>query len=249
MLKPNEGKKLEIDVYEKSYNRFPIRTEVFKNGDPYVQKICEYVCTFLKDPNQIIAKKNTNWVIIISEKIIAISQGRSYLLTDIKPRKLAYLLSKYVKKTPHGIGLGSAYTMELALREVGELRIIFAAIISVISKFLGFSGVFYLIAGREVACIDGPTHYSLYPSNVSAKLGPKNPNKVCEEIYENLKKELHPDLFMKLKGVVIIDANDLGRVVLGIKSEYKTRFFEQVMRDNPMGQGVEQTPIVIAVEK
>lgn len=48
--------------------------------------------------------------------------------------KLAYKLSAHVTKTPHGIGLGMPETMEMALREVGSLRILFAAAISVIGK-------------------------------------------------------------------------------------------------------------------
>jgi asparagine synthase (glutamine-hydrolysing) len=48
--------------------------------------------------------------------------------------------------------------------------------------------------------------------------------------------------------VCIIDSNDLGRNVLGNSSAKPDSFFESLMRDNPMGQGREQTPIIIATE-
>lgn len=248
MFKPNIGKKLEIEVNNALYCRYPLKTNVFKNGDNYVSKIGDYSVGAM---SKLFVENNKipDIYVIISEKIVAISQGRSFFIKDIKPRKLAVFLSKYVKKTPHGIGLGSKYTMELALREVGVFKIIIASMVSAMTKIFGISGVFYHIAGREAASIDGPTEYSLYPSNVSAKLGPKNPDKVCNDIYKYICKKAPEFLSEKLKGVVVIDANDLGRVVLGNKSNQKNAFFEEVMQDNPMGQGSEQTPIVIAFEK
>ena len=55
-------------------------------------------------------------------------------MKDIHPRRLAVLLSRFVTKTPHGIGLGIPETMEMALRGCGTLRILFAAFIGAIGK-------------------------------------------------------------------------------------------------------------------
>lgn len=239
-LKPNPGKKLEIDVEGKTYIRYPIKTDVFKSGDDYATKIAGIVekaivqCPMTDD-------QRPNWYVIVSEKIVAISQGRSYLIKDIKPSWYATTLSKYVRKTPYGIGLGSPWTMQLAIQEVGFLRILLAAFASIITKPFGLRGVFYHVAGREAAAIDGPTEYSLYPSNVSAKLAPKDPQGAAEKI----KAEIGDNNFFG--GVVIIDANDLGRNVLGNATDKPDSFFEEVMRDNPMGQGREGTPVVIVI--
>jgi asparagine synthase (glutamine-hydrolysing) len=46
---------------------------------------------------------------------------------------------------------------------------------------------------------------------------------------------------------VIIDANDIGRNVLGLAADRPARFFEELFADNPLGQGSEQTPIAVAV--
>ncbi len=235
-IKPNPGKQIEIDLDGMSYARYPIKTEVFKNGDNYAAKIAASV---QKHISEILGNSKKNWYVIVSEKIVAISQGRSYLIKDIKPSWYATTLSKYVRRTPHGIGLGSPWTMQLAIQEVGLPRILLASVVSIATKPFGLRGIFYHIAGRRAAAIDGPTSYSLYPSNVSAKLAPKDPQKAAEKI----KTEISDNNMFG--GVVIIDANDLGRNVLGNTTDKPNSFFEEVMRDNPMGQGREGTPIVI----
>jgi len=256
---PNPGKNIEIDVDGKTYSRFPIKTELFKRGDNYAEKIAEIV---FKALSVIPPSTKKSFYVIVSEKIVAVSQGRSYLIKDIQPSWWATALSKFVKKTPHGIGLGSPWTMELAIREVGLPRIFLAAVASVITKPFGLSGVFYHVAGSAASAIDGPTSYSLYPSNVSAKLAPKDPKKAAEKIAKRVSQNVYSERNatrylprrqpgtlheQRFSGAIIIDANDLGRKVLGNATDKPNSFFEEVMRDNPMGQGSEQTPIVILV--
>jgi asparagine synthase (glutamine-hydrolysing) len=115
---------------------------------------------------------------------------------------------------------------------------------------LGIKGIFYRIAGREAASIDGPTSYSLYPSNFSAKLGPKDPEKVAKEIAKNINLSLvsfNQELTSQFLGVAIIDANDLGQNVLGNASKLSNQLIEKIFSDNPMGQSDEQTPLVLVV--
>ena len=45
--------------------------------------------------------------------------------------------------------------------------------------------------------------------------------------------------------MAIIDANDLGRRVLGASEGVDRRSIERLFSDNPLGQGAEQTPIAI----
>jgi len=46
---------------------------------------------------------------------------------------------------------------------------------------------------------------------------------------------------------VVIDANDIGRNVMGQASDRPDRFFEAVFADNPLGQGNERTPLCVVV--
>ena len=114
-------------------------------------------------------------LLFVTEKIVAITQGRSYLVEDIKPRRLALFLSKFVVRTPYGIGLGMPETMEMALRECGTLRILFAAAVSAVTKLFGRKGDFYRIAGDKARAIDGPTSGTIPPYNKAVVLGPGAP--------------------------------------------------------------------------
>ncbi len=237
----NEGKKIAITISKGTYNRYPIKTDLVEKGT----NITEFVAGYVK--RYISGTENTKnkWYVIVSEKIVAISQGRSFFIWDIKPTFWAKTLSKFVTKTPYGIGLGSPWTMQIAIDEVGLPHIMAAAIGSIMTKPFGIKGVFYKVVGPEIAAIDGPTEYSVYPSNVSAKLAPKNPQKVAQQIGVEIFTHMNKSQQETFGGVVIIDANDLGRNVLGNATEMPDSFFEDVMRDNPMGQGSEQTPIII----
>jgi F420-0:gamma-glutamyl ligase-like protein len=224
-FKPNQNKQLEIEVDGQKYARYPIKTHIVTDKDDIVKVVEKYAKEHLKENDQI----------FISERIVAISQGRAFPIKDIKPSKLANFLTKFVHKSPCGIGLKSPWTMELAVREVGALRIIFAAGISAITKPFGLRGIFYKVVGNNINAIDGPCAYTLPPFNEYAKLGPKNPNQAAKIIAQSLKTP-----------VVIIDANDLGVNILG-KSDAKidNRFCQQVFRDNPLGQTNEQTPLCL----
>lgn len=263
-ISPNPGKKLIIEVEGNKYIRYPIKTALFKKGDDYVKKITEIIVSIMpkiiKNHGKLFSNSAHDWQVVISEKIIAISQGRSFFIKDINPSWWAKTMSKYVTKSPYGIGLGSPWTMHMAINQVGLLRILFAAFISLLTKPFGIKGVFYLVGGKEIAAIDGPTSYSLFPSNVSAKLGPKDPQKVAKKIKYEIEQSLlkginklnkkEKDMYnknLRFTGVVIIDSNDLGRNVLGNSTNKPNSFFEAVMKDNPMGQGRESTPLVVLI--
>lgn len=223
--RPNEGKKLTIDVNGVSYVRLPIKTHVITGEDKILEIIERYIKPHLESGD----------IIFISERVVAITQGRAFPIKDIKPSWFAKFLVKFVHKSPYGIGLGSPWTMELAIKDAGILRILFAAALSAITKPFGIRGLFYIICGKSVAAIDGPCHYTLPPYNQYAKLGPKNPDKVAWQLKEKIGTD-----------IVVIDANDLGVAVLGKSSkDISERFAKEVFRDNPLGQSHEQTPLCI----
>ncbi len=224
-LKPNPGKNLQIEVEGEKYLRLPIKTHVIKKEDNLEKIMTRYLKPRLKKGD----------LVFISERAVAITQGRAFPVKDIKTSFLARFLSKYVYRSPYGIGIGSPWTMELAIREVGRIRIFLGVLASVITKPLGIRGVFYRVCGPKVAAIDGPCDYTLPPYNRYAKFGPLKPNKVAKELKNLLGSE-----------VVIIDANDLGVAVLG-RSDKKISpdFARRVFRDNPLGQGSESTPLCL----
>jgi asparagine synthase (glutamine-hydrolysing) len=249
-LEANASKRLEIAVDGEKWLRFPVRTELFADGADLGPEITGYVRGLV---DAVIADGTYTqnfgkpWYVLVSEKIVAISQGRSYFIWDIQPSWWARTLSKFVVRTPYGIGLGSPWTMQLAIQEAGLPRILAASAAGAAGKVLGKRGVFYNVAGHSVRAIDGPTEYSAYPSNVSAKLAPARPDEVSAELLAALKRALPEQMAQTLAGVVVIDANDIGRNVLGLAADRPARFFEELFADNPLGQGSEQTPIAVAV--
>ena len=57
-----------------------------------------------------------------------------------------------------------------------------AAAAGAAGKVAGKRGVFYNVVGGNVRAIDGPTTYSTFPANVSAKLPPAEPDRVAAEV-------------------------------------------------------------------
>jgi len=224
-IKPNADKELSITLESGIYARLPIKTHVITKDDNIAEITERYAKPYLIDGD----------ILFISERIVAISQGRAFPIKDIVPSALAKFLVKFVHKSPYGIGLGSPWTMELAIKEAGVLRILFAAFVSAITKPFGMKGVFYKVVGKNINAIDGPCSYTLPPYNEYAKLGPAEPFKVATDLKSLLRHD-----------IVIIDANDLGVAVLGKSSnDISDNFCKNVFKDNPLGQSAEQTPLCI----
>lgn len=212
-----------IEYNNKKYLRIPVKTHVIQKEDNIIDVVKKYAEEIVKDDD----------IIFISEKVVAITQGRAFFLNEIKPRPLAVFLSKHVTKTPIGIGLGIPETMEMALRECGVLRILFAAAVSFITKLFGRKGDFYRIAGYKASSIDGPTPNTLPPYNKCVVLGPEEPDKVAKNVSDAIKAE-----------VAVVDMNDFGGNVLGTsKNNLDRKMILEVLKDNPLGQCSEQTPI------
>ena len=193
-FQPNEGKNLEIDTDYGRYARYPVKTHVITKDDVLEDVLDKYVRDYIQPGD----------TIIMSEKIVAISQGRAFPIEEIKVSRLAKILSHFVVKTNYGIGLGMPETMELCIREVGRPKVLWAAFCAAIGKLFHKHGVFYNICGMKARAIDGPCEYTLPPYNHYAKMAPDKP----DEVAARLTKHLGID-------VVIIDANDIGANVLG----------------------------------
>lgn len=224
MFKPNQGKKLTIPTKSGKYARFPLKTHVVSKTDKIEELVEKYAKPYLK----------ANDTLIISERVVAITQGRMRLIKDIKPSVWAKILVKFVYRPSWGIGIGSPWTMQVAIDEAGLGRILLGCVVSALTKPLGIRGMFYKIVGSGVNAIDGPTPYTLPPGNEAATLGPKDPDKVAQQLAD----KFHIN-------VVIIDANDIGRRVEGASDGVDRAWACEVFRDNPLGQSHEQTPMAI----
>lgn len=225
-LKANEGKQVSINIDGSEYIRLPIKTHLITDKDDIVEVAKQYGSPLLSEKDD---------VLFISEKCVACTQGRAIPLEDIHPRRLAKFLSRFVTRTPAGIGLGMPETMEYALKECGTPRILFAAGVSAVGKVFKRKGWFYDVAGYKAKSIDGPTPNTIPPYNKCVVLGPVDPDGVAKRITDAIGYK-----------TIIVDINDLDGAILGAPdSSIDPDLYVRILKDNPLGQDCESTPMGI----
>ena len=221
----NENKSCERSYNGQAYARYALRTPLITKDDDIIEIARTYALPHLQEGD----------ILFFSEKAVACTENRAIPLDEIHPSFLAKLLSRFVYKSTYGIGLSIPQTMEMALRECGRMRILWAAFCSAVGKLFGKRGIFYNIAGEKARAIDGPTSGTIPPLDRCVVLGPKDPMKTAKEISQTIGHE-----------VLIIDANDLGINILGMsQSDGDMEMFKELLRDNPLGQKAQSTPMGI----
>ena len=229
---PNPGKKIEIDVDGVTYLRLPIKTEIITMRDTDILPLVEtYVKPHLQEGD----------TLYVSEKALTITQGRVVNMSDIKPSGLAHLLGRnvgnyYGTSDFHGFGHGTAIAMQAFIDEAGVPRVLFAAIVSALTRPLGIRGLFYRLCGLRAKSIDCPMSFLILEYAHSVKLAPNDPSGAAKKIRT------------LLGGVetVILDANYRGAFSLGKSTHSITECcIGKLFRDNPLGQSDEMTPFCI----
>lgn len=221
----NPEKTETVTVDGVTYRRLCIKTHVITDQDNIIDVVEKYAAPLARPGD----------IIFITEKAVACTQNRAIPMKDIHPRPLARLLSKFVLKTPYGIGLGIPETMEMALRECGTVKILFAAAVSAVGKLFHKRGWFYQIAGYKARSIDGPCHFTLPPYNHYVVLGPDKPDETAASITARIGFP-----------VAITDINDIEGQILGTSDKHMDRdLLVKILKDNPLGQCSEQTPMGI----
>ena len=216
-----------IALNGQTVRRIPIRTHHITSADNIVD-VAERYAKPLVQPGD---------VLVASEKVVAVTQGRAIPEDQIRIGLLAGVLWRFVHKSPYGIGLRSPATMQCAINEAGAWRILLAAAVGAAGKLLRRRGDFYRVAGVQAATIDAAHTSPLQPECVI--LGPLNPGRVAGDIAVRLGC-----------GVAIMDCNDIGGSwALGVSKDLDPKWIEAAMAGNPLGQKDEQTPIgIVRVE-
>lgn len=225
LLEHNPGKVCVRTVEGTAWQRLCIRTPLVTQKDDLQELVRRYALPLLQKDD----------ILFITEKAVACTQGRALPLEDIHPRPLARFLSRFVRRTPYGIGLAMPETMECALRECGTPRILLAAAVSAVGKLLGRRGWFYRVAGEQARSIDGPCDCTIPPYNRCVVLGPLEADAVAARLAA-----------LTHTAVAITDINDLGGNIMGLADCSLSRAqLCEILRDNPLGQGHECTPMGI----
>jgi len=207
----------------KDYDRIPVRTKLVTKADD----IAEVILDSTKD------LRRPGDVIVVSEKVVAITQGRAIPESELKIGWLARILWRFVKKVPYGVGLRRPSSMQCAINECGAGRILLACAVGALGKLVGRSGDFYRVAGMQAATIDAAGTSPLQPDCVI--MGPNDPEGVARCIQERTGCR-----------AAVMDINDIGGSwALGATEGIDRKLLEAIMNDNPCGQKAEQTPVCI----
>jgi hypothetical protein len=216
-----------INIEGTEYLRIPLKTKILTADDDILSIIKECIGGNIEE----------NDIISISESPLAITQGRAIPVSELKIGWLAKFLWRFVSNVEYGIGLRAPESMQCAIDECGAFRILFAAIIGGIGRFLGRRGKgdFYRLAGMQAALIDAATTSPIPPYESCVIKGPKDPEKEAQNIKDKTGFNC-----------CIMDINDIGGCwMIGGSDGIDKEFMEKVMKDNPQGQGNELTPICI----
>jgi len=212
--------KPERKPLDESIKTIPVKTHILRESDDLMEVLKKYVIP-LSSPGDILA---------IAESVVAILQGRALYIEDIKPCYIATRINRFFQQDA---SLSSPYSLQMAIKEAGTIRIILAFLIGILGKLTGRKGDFYRIAGRAATTIDDPPG-TMPPFDKSVVLGPKAPQKLVEEI--KLKTNLD---------ATIVDANDLGKVDVLASTLKNNELIVRALTHNPQGNADEQTPIVL----
>jgi asparagine synthase (glutamine-hydrolysing) len=228
----NWGRHLFLEDRGRIWARYPLRSALIAPGADLMQVIADSLEQFAKGG---LAVEDGD-VLLVSEKALAISQGRSYPIDEIPVSRAARVLSRYVSHEPTGVGLAHPTTMQLAIDEAGVPRILLAAAAAAVTKPFGMRGIFYRVAGNGVNAIDGPSSLNLPPYDKWATKSPLDPSGEALRIAAELRRRTG-----RRVGVAIIDANDMAAEVFATV-DVEAEAVLAMVADNPLGQSDEQTP-------
>lgn len=226
----NEGKDVLIQANGKIYARHAITTHFVQAGESYIDLVERYVKPVYQ-PGDILSS---------SEKVIALCQGRVVTEAQVRPGFWAKLLSRFVRQTSAGPGMGLPVKMQFAINTCGLVRVLWAAVRAGLDKLRGIHGTFYRLLGEEVRGLDGFYGEDIPEYKHIGIRVPKNPDMVCNEVYQKT-------------GIVmmIVDANDLAVDLLGKGNQlggWKQDQLLALIADNPAGQNRQLTPFILIRE-
>lgn len=210
------------------FERYAVKTHFVERGEDYVEIFRRYVAPLYQAGD----------IVSMSEKVISMCQNNTVEMKDVKPGFWAKFLSKFATHNNNGIAMDEPYKLQLAINLKGLPLILWGCFCGAVARVFGKRGVFYEIVGQDVAGIDGFYSHSAFETyHTLAVLNPREPEKVCRDIYEAL-------------GIscMLVDANDIAVEILGTSPDIADRspaFLAELIRDNPAGQDDELTPFVL----
>ncbi len=201
-----------------------VRTHLITEKDDLATVVARYTGD-ISEPGDIVG---------IAESVVAIMQGRAIPPEAINPGFLARFIARFAHPDA---SVSAPRSMQAAIDMVGVPRILLAAIAALWGKVAGKKGLFFKVAGHQVAEIDD-SGGTMPPYERSVILGPKNPNQEARKVWRRTGLWL-----------LILDVNDKGAVdVLGSSiplTPPRERWVKELLKSNPFGNDDQKTPLIV----
>lgn len=216
------------EVNGKRYERYAVNTHFVEKGEDLNKLIEKYVLPLYEEGD----------IVTLGEKVVSMCQGNIVSIDDVHVGFWAKFLSKFAYRSHSGSGLSEPHKLQLTIDIKGLPLVLWASFCSAVGKLFGKRGVFFEILGRDIAGIDGFYPESMFDTyRTTAVLSSTDPEKVCADIYDNLKVSC-----------TLVDANDIDVEILAKSPDLKDvsdADLAEFIRDNPAGQDDELTPFII----
>ena len=206
-----------------AWRRCPVRTRWLRPGDD-LTAVLDGCTTGIRRSTDTVA---------VSEKVAVLLTHRAVPRSAVSAGRLARVLARNVRPVGDSRGLSIPEKMQLVLERQGRLRVLAAAASAGVLRSLGHRGAFYRLAGTYARDLDG-----LRPPYLDLLLPPLEPG-VARRLAQAWQERLGC-------GVAIVDVNDRGGSVRAVSSAaLPADELLTALGDNPMGQGVSSTPVVV----
>lgn len=209
------------------YDRFAIQTHFVQVGESQIDLVEKYVRPLYQEGD----------VLSFGAKVMAMCTKNVYRRDEVKPGFFAKIMYRFAGNNSTGIGMHEPHKLQLVINACGLPRVLFAALVSAVTRPFGVRGLFYKICGKGVSGIDGfydRSDFEVYKN--LALINNDNAQELVDEIHEKT-------------GIptVLMDANDFDRNILALCQgcPLTEKEVQDAMVDNPSGQGSELTPLIL----
>ncbi len=209
------------------YDRFAIQTHFVEVGEDQAELVRRYVLPLARQGD----------LLSFGAKVMAMCTRNVKTRDQVKPGFWANRLWRFAGINTTGVGMHEPYKLQLVIDMCGLPRVLFAALVSAVTRPFGVHGLFYRICGKGVGGIDGFYFRSSFDRYKElALINPPNAAELCNR--------LEKDTGIP---VVLMDANDLEQNQLGKCDDFPLtdEEIQDAMADNPSGQGDELTPLIL----
>jgi hypothetical protein len=234
----------EVTVDGTAWHRQLIGTEPLVNGDKITEKIAWYVAEAAAGIDKSLRPAlRRPWYLLVAAKPVAVAQGLSRAIWEIKPTLLARAVVRIGRRSTR---LTDPWTAQVALDSGGPLRTVCAALCA----SLGWRAWSERMAGPVLSSVAAPRRDACPPAHLAVVPPPARPDQVAEQIRQALRTALPAEVFQAFAGCAIVGVDDDGPRLLGWSERGGAPgvLLTVLCQDNPFGQADARTPLLLGLQ-